>query len=117
MLRAEVAQFRKTSSATLRIFCWRLVRLRTSHYSPPKAKNLRNCGIVSRVLQSGLFWMVKNRGKSGKKSSRARPRLNRRQRKPAVAIVGAGRLGTALGQALNNTGYRVEIVVAKRRTS
>jgi predicted short-subunit dehydrogenase-like oxidoreductase (DUF2520 family) len=92
-------------------------RLRTSHYSPPKAKNLRNCGIVSRVLQSGLLWMVKNRGKSRKKSSRAQPRLNRRQRKPAIAIVGAGRLGTALGQALNNAGYRVEIVVAKRRTS
>ena len=34
-----------------------------------------------------------------------------------VAVIGAGRLGTALGRALNNAGYRVEVVVARRRTS
>jgi predicted short-subunit dehydrogenase-like oxidoreductase (DUF2520 family) len=34
-----------------------------------------------------------------------------------VAVIGAGRLGTALGQALNNAGYPVEIVVARRQTS
>jgi predicted short-subunit dehydrogenase-like oxidoreductase (DUF2520 family) len=34
-----------------------------------------------------------------------------------VAVIGAGRLGTALGQALNSAGYRVEIAVARRRTS
>lgn len=34
-----------------------------------------------------------------------------------VAVIGAGRLGTALGQALNKAGYPVEIVVARRQTS
>ena len=61
--------------------------------------------------------MVKNAGKSGTKPSRARLPLTRRDRKPVVAIIGAGRLGTALGQAANSAGYRVEIAVARRRTS
>jgi len=61
--------------------------------------------------------MVKNAGKSGTKPSRARLRSPRRDRKPLVAVIGAGRLGTALGQALNHAGYRVEIVAARRRTS
>ncbi len=61
--------------------------------------------------------MVKNAGKSGTKPRRARLRSPRRDRKPLVAVIGAGRLGTALGQALNNPGYRVEIVAARRRTS
>ena len=61
--------------------------------------------------------MVKNARKSGKKPGRAKPRLGRRQRKPTVAIIGAGRLGNALGQALKNAGYRVEVVVARHRTS
>ena len=61
--------------------------------------------------------MVKNAGKSGRKTSRAQLPATRRNRKPVVAVIGAGRLGTALGQALNNAGYPVEIVVARRRTS
>jgi predicted short-subunit dehydrogenase-like oxidoreductase (DUF2520 family) len=61
--------------------------------------------------------MVKNAGKSGTKPSRAQLPSTRRERKPVVAIIGAGRLGTALGQALNKAGYRVEIVVSRRRTS
>jgi predicted short-subunit dehydrogenase-like oxidoreductase (DUF2520 family) len=61
--------------------------------------------------------MVKNVGKSGKKPSHARPPSTRRDPKPVVAVIGAGRLGTALGQALNRAGYRVEIVVARRRTT
>jgi len=61
--------------------------------------------------------MVKNAGKSGKKTSRAQLPVTRRQRKPGLAVIGAGRLGTALGQALNNAGYPVEIVVARRQNS
>jgi len=61
--------------------------------------------------------MVKNAGKSGKKTSRAQLPVTRRDRKPWLAVIGAGRLGTALGQALNNAGYPVEIVVARRKTS
>jgi predicted short-subunit dehydrogenase-like oxidoreductase (DUF2520 family) len=61
--------------------------------------------------------MVKNAGKSGTKPSRAQLPSTRREPKPVVAVIGAGRLGTALGQALNNAGYRVEIVVTRRRTS
>jgi predicted short-subunit dehydrogenase-like oxidoreductase (DUF2520 family) len=61
--------------------------------------------------------MVKNAGKHGKKTSRALLRATRRDRRPSVAVIGAGRLGTALGQALFKAGYPVEIVVARRRTS
>jgi predicted short-subunit dehydrogenase-like oxidoreductase (DUF2520 family) len=61
--------------------------------------------------------MVKNAGTSGKKSRRARPGFSRRRGKRTVAIVGAGRLGTALGHALNHAGYQVEIVVARRQDS
>ena len=61
--------------------------------------------------------MVKNAGKSGKKTSRAQLPATRRDRKPGVVVIGAGRLGTALGQALDNAGYPVETVVARRRTS
>lgn len=35
--------------------------------------------------------------------------------KPSVAVVGAGRLGTALARALVSSGYRVAAVVARRR--
>jgi predicted short-subunit dehydrogenase-like oxidoreductase (DUF2520 family) len=95
----------------------RRTRLRTPHYSPPKAKSLRNCGIVSRVIHSDLPSMVTNAGKSGKKTSRAQIPATRRDQKPRVAVIGAGRLGTAIGQALNHAGYPVEIVVARRQTS
>jgi predicted short-subunit dehydrogenase-like oxidoreductase (DUF2520 family) len=61
--------------------------------------------------------MVKNAGKSGTKPSRGRPPSTRRDRKPVVAVIGAGRLGTALGQALNSAGYRVEIVFTRRQPS
>ena len=114
----RLRNFGKTSRRKLfGYFLTRLRQLRTSHYSPPKAKSLRNCGIVSRVIHSDLPSMVKNEGKSGEKTIRARLASTRRDRKPGVAVIGAGRLGTALGQALNNAGYRVEIVVARRRTS
>jgi predicted short-subunit dehydrogenase-like oxidoreductase (DUF2520 family) len=36
----------------------------------------------------------------------------RRETKPTISIIGAGRLGTTLGRALAAAGYRVEIVVA-----
>jgi predicted short-subunit dehydrogenase-like oxidoreductase (DUF2520 family) len=61
--------------------------------------------------------MVKNAGKSGTKPGHAQLPSTRREPKRVVAVIGAGRLGTALGQALNNAGYRVEIVVTRRRTS
>src|SRR6266699_1297622 len=95
----------------------RLARLRSRHYSPPNAKSLRNCGIVSRVIHSDLPSMVKNAGKSGKKMSRAQFPASRLDRKPGVAVIGAGRLVTALSPALDKAGYPVEVVVARRRTS
>lgn len=39
------------------------------------------------------------------------------KRKPTVSIVGAGRLGTALGRALAQKGYAVEAVAARSRRS
>jgi len=61
--------------------------------------------------------MVSNAGKSGKKTSPAQLSATGRHRKLSVAVIGAGRLGTALGQALNQAGYSVEIVVTRRQTS
>src|SRR5207237_2353496 len=37
--------------------------------------------------------------------------------RPSVSIIGAGRVGTALGLALEAANYRVEIVVTKHRVS
>ncbi len=44
-------------------------------------------------------------------------RKSRSQDKPAVSIIGAGRLGTALGIALKSAGYAIETVVANRAAS
>jgi predicted short-subunit dehydrogenase-like oxidoreductase (DUF2520 family) len=53
--------------------------------------------------------------KSGKKAGllSARRQKATPEKKPSISIIGAGRLGTALGQALNEIGYRIEFVVAK----
>jgi len=37
--------------------------------------------------------------------------------KPSIAIIGSGRLGTALGIALRKAGYRINFVVARRAAS
>src|SRR5213080_1000416 len=37
--------------------------------------------------------------------------------RPSVSIIGAGRVGTALGLALKTANYRVEIVVTRHRVS
>jgi len=49
--------------------------------------------------------------------AQARPRKPRPAKELSVAIIGAGRLGTALGLALKSIGYRIEVVAAKRPTS
>jgi len=61
--------------------------------------------------------MVRNTGKFAKKTSRFQLPAARGDRKPWVAVIGAGRLGTALGQALNKAGYSIEILVARRQTN
>ncbi len=61
--------------------------------------------------------MVTNTKNSKEKSGSARRRLVHQRGKPAIAIVGGGRLGTALGQALSAAGYRVEVVVTRHQTS
>jgi predicted short-subunit dehydrogenase-like oxidoreductase (DUF2520 family) len=42
------------------------------------------------------------------------PKRRRLKAKPTISIIGAGRLGTTLGRALHQLGYRVEAVVAVR---
>jgi predicted short-subunit dehydrogenase-like oxidoreductase (DUF2520 family) len=56
------------------------------------------------------------------KPSKARKRaaaFKRTARKPkaAICILGAGRVGTALGLALSRAGYRIELVVSRRKTT
>ena len=58
--------------------------------------------------------MQRNAKRSRRNSRAARSRT---PSKPGISIIGAGRLGTALGLALKHTGYRVEIVVTKRSSS
>jgi predicted short-subunit dehydrogenase-like oxidoreductase (DUF2520 family) len=64
--------------------------------------------------------MVRRTGKTSQKISRA-VGLRSRAPKPAkynsVAIVGAGRVGTALGLALKAISYEIEVVVARRPAS
>src|SRR5712692_795920 len=56
---------------------------------------------------------------TGKKSERRAGRKHNSTaasgagRKPTVSIIGAGRLGTALGRALATAGYRLEAVVTR----
>lgn len=56
---------------------------------------------------------------SPKKSQRAASGSRRPEpaKRPAVAIIGSGRMGTALGLALKAIGYRIEIVTTKRPAS
>lgn len=49
-----------------------------------------------------------------KRTGRTKKANGRKQRPPTVSIIGAGRLGTALGLALADCGYTVEAVVARR---
>ena len=59
--------------------------------------------------------MQERRKKSKKKPTQLRTRPGRRgDSRVRIAIIGSGRLGTALGRALGRAGYRVEIVVTRR---
>jgi predicted short-subunit dehydrogenase-like oxidoreductase (DUF2520 family) len=59
--------------------------------------------------------MPERQKKSKGKHAHHQPRRRGRAGAPVrIAIVGAGRLGTALGRAVDRAGYRVEVVVTKR---
>ncbi len=61
-----------------------------------------------------------NRGKKSRKTVRRKikPTSSRAfRRKQTVSVVGAGRLGTALGRALFAAGYRIEAVVTRQKES
>jgi len=47
-----------------------------------------------------------------RKRKSSAPQSRRLEAKPTISIIGAGRLGTTLGRALHQYGYRVEAVVA-----
>ncbi len=51
------------------------------------------------------------------KTSRPKSRLSSRRQESGISIIGAGRLGTALGLALHDAGYPIELVVTKRSAS
>jgi predicted short-subunit dehydrogenase-like oxidoreductase (DUF2520 family) len=53
---------------------------------------------------------------SGRKPARAKHSRTRslRSERPRIAIIGAGRLGTAIGRALRGAGYQIELVVTQR---
>src|SRR5258706_6061425 len=56
-----------------------------------------------------------SRGISRRTGSRSRsPRL---AKEISIAIIGAGRLGTALGLALRASGYKIQVVAAQRPAS
>jgi predicted short-subunit dehydrogenase-like oxidoreductase (DUF2520 family) len=59
--------------------------------------------------------MQERRKKSKKKSDQPQPRPGvERDSRVRIAIVGAGRLGVALGRALGRAGYRIDVVVTRR---
>jgi predicted short-subunit dehydrogenase-like oxidoreductase (DUF2520 family) len=59
---------------------------------------------------NGTATMAAERAGS-KRKDRTGPAIKR-----TISIIGAGRLGTALARALASTGYRIEAVVARRKT-
>ena len=52
-----------------------------------------------------------------KKKSPGRASSKKGNRKPRLAIIGAGRMGTTLGRALKGLGYKVDIVVSEHAAS
>lgn len=52
-----------------------------------------------------------------KKIAREAPRTRRRSEKFQVSVIGAGRMGTALGRALFGRGYTIKLVVTKHAAS
>ena len=58
---------------------------------------------------------MQKRSHKSKKQLRSRSENLPTKEKPPFSIIGAGRLGTALGLALRAAGYRIEVVVAKRQ--
>ncbi|HEY6047369.1 MAG TPA: hypothetical protein VIU65_12245, partial [Pyrinomonadaceae bacterium] len=55
--------------------------------------------------------------KSDKKIARKSSRLRAHSGKFRVAIIGAGRMGTTLGRALNGLGYPIELAITKQAAS
>jgi predicted short-subunit dehydrogenase-like oxidoreductase (DUF2520 family) len=55
--------------------------------------------------------------KPAEKIERERPRPKKRARKFRVSVIGAGRMGTALGRALQGLGHEIELVVTKHSAS
>jgi predicted short-subunit dehydrogenase-like oxidoreductase (DUF2520 family) len=94
------------------------------HYKPTDGKNLCNCVLIGprvrvRPLSAGRpagKRMQPNTKSSNRVSPRAglRPRRPGAMKRPSVLIVGAGRLGTAMGLALKAKGYEIEVVVTRR---
>src|SRR5262245_22660071 len=61
--------------------------------------------------------MARSKRKTATRSKRLRAALRHRGRKPVIAIIGAGRLGTALAIGLSKAGYRVDLLVTKHAAS
>ncbi len=67
----------------------------------------RNCIVISRMGRTTKTFPETSR------RVQVRPRTAKSAKELTVAIIGAGRLGTALGLALKLIGYQIEVVVAK----
>lgn len=104
-----------------------LLRLPNRHYRLLDAKNLSDCASIRRMVQSEIqrdpclfpIEMRRRTKKSTKESgllAGRRPSTSQAS-KPRLSIIGAGRLGTALGLTLKDAGYRIEVVVANHSAS
>jgi len=68
--------------------------------------------VLQSALQTTPFAQMP---KSSKQLARVRPRKPGKKENPrTVSIIGAGRMGTALGLALKAAGFRIEVVVTKQ---
>jgi len=96
------------------------------HYKTVPAKNLRNCAAPDPMLESA----GPTRGMPGKTFGACAPALtgkrrlpkprstaDRKRKKLSLAIIGAGRLGTALAIALSRAGHSIELIVAQHTGS
>src|SRR5438132_12523003 len=70
---------------------------------------------MGRQSEPHQFPSMQKRSQKSKKQLRSRSERLTAKEKPRVSIIGAGRLGTALGLALSAAGYRIEVMVAKHQ--
>lgn len=90
---------------------------------PAAAKNLRNCAVDKRMLESARRTLRIRHAQGPPLTAKrhperkSEPTAGRKGQTLSVSIIGAGRLGTALAIALDRAGHSINLIVARRAAS